>query len=209
MVALGCKYLRICHLNNCATGVATQHEVLRTKHFIGLPEMVMNYFRFVAQECREIMAQLGVRSMSELIGRVERLQSAAGQSPRQRRLDLSPLISTDGIASDVRLCIQHTTESYLMPDIEHKGIVTKIRVGEDEIVLTSADDFKLKAVTDILSMLRPDEAARAMLKGWARGEFEIHFPKRFSRFLKLLRLLPERWYFSWVWRATQGNLNKP
>src|SRR5580765_1881724 len=44
MVALGCKYLRICHLNNCATGVATQHNVLRSKYFIGLPEMVMNYF---------------------------------------------------------------------------------------------------------------------------------------------------------------------
>ncbi|MEY4760780.1 MAG: hypothetical protein RLZZ200_636, partial [Pseudomonadota bacterium] len=101
MVALGCKYLRICHLNNCATGVATQHEVLRTKHFIGLPEMVMNYFRFVAQECREIMAELGVRSMEELIGRVERLQAAEGQSPRQRRLDLSPLISNDGIGRDV------------------------------------------------------------------------------------------------------------
>ncbi len=51
MVALGCKYLRICHLNNCATGVATQHPVLRSKYFIGLPEMVINYFRFVAQEC--------------------------------------------------------------------------------------------------------------------------------------------------------------
>ena len=49
MVALGCKYLRICHLNNCATGVATQHDVLRKKYFIGLPEMVMNYFRFVAR----------------------------------------------------------------------------------------------------------------------------------------------------------------
>ena len=49
MVALGCKYLRICHLNNCATGVATQHNVLRTKYFIGLPEMVMNYFKFVAR----------------------------------------------------------------------------------------------------------------------------------------------------------------
>ncbi len=59
MVALGCKYLRICHLNNCATGVATQHNVLRSKYFIGLPEMVMNYFRFVAQECREIMAAVG------------------------------------------------------------------------------------------------------------------------------------------------------
>ena len=49
MVALGCKYLRICHLNNCATGVATQNSVLRSKHFIGLPDMVMNYFKFVAR----------------------------------------------------------------------------------------------------------------------------------------------------------------
>ena len=63
MVALGCKYLRICHLNNCATGVATQHDVLRSKYFIGLPEMVMNYFRFVAQECRELMASIGVRTL--------------------------------------------------------------------------------------------------------------------------------------------------
>ena len=62
MVALGCKYLRICHLNNCATGVATQHEVLRSNYFIGLPEMVINYFRFVAEETRHIMSELGVRS---------------------------------------------------------------------------------------------------------------------------------------------------
>ena len=97
MVALGCKYLRICHLNNCATGVATQHNVLRSKYFIGLPEMVINYFRFVAQECREIMAAIGVRSMAELIGRVQYLQAAEGQSARQRRLDLSPLISDAGL----------------------------------------------------------------------------------------------------------------
>ena len=57
MIALGCKYLRICHLNNCATGIATQDEILR-KHFTGLPEMVIHYFRFVAEEVREIMAQL-------------------------------------------------------------------------------------------------------------------------------------------------------
>ncbi len=100
MVALGCKYLRICHLNNCATGVATQHNVLRSKYFIGLPEMVINYFRFVAQEVREILASLGVRSIAELIGRVEMLECAEGQSERQKRLDLSPLISTDGLAAD-------------------------------------------------------------------------------------------------------------
>ena len=96
MVALGCKYLRICHLNNCATGVATQHNVLRSKYFIGLPEMVINYFRFVAQECREITA-VGVRSMAELIGHVQYLKAAEGQSARQRRLDLSPLISDAGL----------------------------------------------------------------------------------------------------------------
>ena len=100
MVALGCKYLRICHLNNCATGVATQHEVLRKRYFVGLPEMVVNYFRFVAEECREIMAALGVRTMAELIGRTEYLSIKEGETAKQRKLDLSPILSTAGLAAD-------------------------------------------------------------------------------------------------------------
>ncbi|HSC08010.1 MAG TPA: glutamate synthase large subunit [Steroidobacteraceae bacterium] len=100
MVALGCKYLRICHLNNCATGVATQHNVLRAKYFVGLPEMVINYFRFVAQECRELMAQLGVRRIADLIGRTEYLAIREGSTPRQKRLDLNPILSTAGLADD-------------------------------------------------------------------------------------------------------------
>jgi glutamate synthase (NADPH/NADH) large chain len=100
IVALGCKYLRICHLNNCATGVATQHPVLRSKFFVGLPEMVMHYFRFVAQECREIMASLGVRRMVDLIGRTEYLQILPGETPKQRKLDLTPLLSDAGLVSD-------------------------------------------------------------------------------------------------------------
>ncbi|MET0292077.1 MAG: glutamate synthase large subunit [Steroidobacteraceae bacterium] len=107
MVALGCKYLRICHLNNCATGVATQHNVLRSKYFIGMPEMVMNYFRFVAQEVREILAELGVRSVAELIGKVALLETAEGQSERQRRLDLSPIISDAGLSKDgPQFCVE-------------------------------------------------------------------------------------------------------
>jgi glutamate synthase (NADPH/NADH) large chain len=100
IVALGCKYLRICHLNNCATGVATQHAVLRSKFFVGLPEMVMHYFRFVAQECREVMASLGVRRMVDLIGRTEYLQILPGETPKQRKLDLTPLLSDAGLVSD-------------------------------------------------------------------------------------------------------------
>ena len=69
MVALGCKYLRICHLNNCATGVATQNKILRMKHFSGSPERVVNYLNFVAQDVREILAQLGYSKLEDIIGR--------------------------------------------------------------------------------------------------------------------------------------------
>jgi glutamate synthase (NADPH/NADH) large chain len=100
MVALGCKYLRICHLNNCATGVATQHNVLRSKYFIGLPEMVINYFQFVAQECREIMASIGVRSLAELIGHTELLEILPGETSKQRKLDLSPVLANSALVSD-------------------------------------------------------------------------------------------------------------
>jgi len=100
MVALGCKYLRICHLNNCATGIATQNDVLREKHFIGMPEMVMHYFRFVATETREWMAKLGVSQLQDLIGRVDLLKVIEGQTERQSRLDLTPIISSGGVSAD-------------------------------------------------------------------------------------------------------------
>jgi glutamate synthase (NADPH) large chain len=106
MVALGCKYLRICHLNNCATGIATQHSVLRSKYFIGLPQMVMNYFRFVAEEVREILASLGVRSLSELIGRTEYLEVLEGATAKQRKLDLTPILSSAGVgAATAQFCL--------------------------------------------------------------------------------------------------------
>jgi glutamate synthase (NADPH/NADH) large chain len=98
MVALGCKYLRICHLNNCATGVATQHPVLRKDHFIGLPEMVMNYFRFVAEDVRAHLARLGVRTLGEVVGRTDLLEQLEGGTPVQHKLDLSPLIDGTGLS---------------------------------------------------------------------------------------------------------------
>jgi glutamate synthase (NADPH) large chain len=113
MVALGCKYLRICHLNNCATGVATQHNVLRAKYFIGLPEMVMNYFRFVAQECREIMASMGVRSVSELIGNTRLLSIVPGETSKQRKLDLRPVLANSDLVSDnPQYCIDARNEPF-------------------------------------------------------------------------------------------------
>lgn len=100
MIALGCKYLRICHLNNCATGVATQNDKLRKDHYIGTVDMVVNFFTFVAEETREWLARLGVRSLGELIGRTDLLEVLPGDTERQHYLDLTPLLGSSHIAAD-------------------------------------------------------------------------------------------------------------
>lgn len=92
MVALGCRYLRICHLNNCATGIATQDETLRNKHYHGLPEKAMNYFKGIAQDVRELMAQLGVEKLTDLIGRTDLLEIIEGETTKQRGLNLDKLL---------------------------------------------------------------------------------------------------------------------
>ncbi|MFP1797083.1 glutamate synthase large subunit [Lonsdalea quercina] len=94
MVALGCKYLRICHLNNCATGVATQDDKLRRDHYHGLPERVINYFHFIARETRELMAELGISQLVDLIGRTDLLTELDGFTAKQNKLDLAPLLET-------------------------------------------------------------------------------------------------------------------
>ncbi|MEN8641507.1 glutamate synthase large subunit [Pseudomonas sichuanensis] len=100
MIALGCKYLRICHLNNCATGVATQNDKLRKDHYIGTVDMVINFFTFVAEETREWLAKLGVRSLGELIGRTDLLDVLPGDTERQGHLDLTPLLGSSHIPAD-------------------------------------------------------------------------------------------------------------
>lgn len=107
MIALGCRYLRICHLNNCATGVATQDDTLRQEHFHGLPEKAMNYFRFIAQDVREIMAQLGVSQLTDLIGRTELLEIVPGITPKQSTLNLSKLLYSPKVPDgSSRYCTQ-------------------------------------------------------------------------------------------------------
>ncbi|QZA81056.1 glutamate synthase large subunit [Deefgea piscis] len=113
MVALGCKYLRICHLNNCATGVATQEIKLRSKFFIGLPEMVVNYFTFIAQETRELMAALGVRTFEEMIGRTEMLGLIDGATEKQQKLALGALLSQGSTPdSESRFCVDERNPSF-------------------------------------------------------------------------------------------------
>jgi glutamate synthase domain-containing protein 2 len=92
MIAMGCVYVRKCHLNTCPVGIATTDPKFRAK-FKGTPEMVINYFNAVANEAREIMARLGVRTLDELIGRPEFLtQREVPGHPKANTLDFSRLL---------------------------------------------------------------------------------------------------------------------
>ena len=113
MVVLGCKYLRICHLNNCATGVATQRDDLRSEHYQGTVEMAKNFFGFVAEETRHWMASVGVRSLAELIGRVDLLEQIEGETDKQKKLALDPIIHTDEfLASKPQHCMVEKNAPY-------------------------------------------------------------------------------------------------
>ncbi|MHB0776699.1 glutamate synthase large subunit [Halomonas sp. WWR20] len=146
MVSLGCIYLRICHLNNCATGVATQNDYLRGEHFRGTVDMVKNYFRFVAEEVREIMALLGVRKLTDLIGRTDLLEKIEGQTSSQQKLVLDSLLANDWVPEDApRHCLVQRNMPHdlaskneeileaLRDTIEHK------RGGEFTFTLSNCD----------------------------------------------------------------------
>ncbi|WP_373067255.1 glutamate synthase large subunit [Thioalkalivibrio sp.] len=132
MVALGCKYLRICHLNNCATGVATQDKVLRMNHFIGLPEMVMHYFQFVARETREWMAKLGVRSMTDLIGRTDLLEVLPGETPKQQHLDLNGLLASGDLADKPRFCKEPKNEPFDKGELAEQMVAEMLETIESK-----------------------------------------------------------------------------
>ncbi|MCA0243076.1 MAG: glutamate synthase subunit alpha [Proteobacteria bacterium] len=101
LVAEGCIMMRKCHLNTCPVGVATQDPVLRKK-FSGRPEHVVNYFFFVAEEARQIMAQLGIRRFDELIGRSDLLDMRKGIAHwKARGLDFSRVLAQPPVSAEV------------------------------------------------------------------------------------------------------------
>jgi len=93
LATIGCIMMRKCHLNTCPVGVATQDPVLRAR-FAGKPEYVERFFRFIAQELREYMAELGFRTMDDMVGRVEMLEFAPDADHwKARTLDLAPILA--------------------------------------------------------------------------------------------------------------------
>ncbi len=100
LVVMGCVMMRVCHLNTCPVGVATQDPELRKK-FSGTPEFVVNFFEFIAEEVRELLAELGFRSLDEAIGHAEALDTAkAVEHWKANGLDLSPILYVPPLLDD-------------------------------------------------------------------------------------------------------------
>ncbi len=118
LVALGCVMMRVCHLNTCPVGVATQDPELR-KRFAGDPEHVVNFMRFIAQEVREHMARLGFRTIDEMIGRSDRLEMRpAVDHWKARGLDFTRILAQPDVPRHVRaaggtIAQEHGVESSL------------------------------------------------------------------------------------------------
>ncbi|MGH8328687.1 MAG: glutamate synthase-related protein, partial [Steroidobacteraceae bacterium] len=101
LVAVGCIMMRVCHLNTCPVGIATQNPKLRDR-FTGKPEHVINFMRFIAQDMREIMAQLGFRTVEEMVGRVDRLQpKKAVEHWKAKGFDFSDILYHPDVGPEV------------------------------------------------------------------------------------------------------------
>lgn len=92
LVTMGCVMMRVCHLDTCPAGIATQNPKLR-KRFTGKPEYVVNFMKFIAQDLREYMARLGVRTVDELVGRTDLLRMRGDLNEREKEMDLSRILN--------------------------------------------------------------------------------------------------------------------
>ena len=126
LVAMGCIMVRQCHSNTCPVGVCTQDDKLREK-FTGTPEKVVNLFTFIAEEVREILADLGFKSLNEVIGRTDLLRQVSKGSPNLDDLDLNPLFVQADPGKNKRYCekpeinsVPDTLDQKLWPEIENK-----------------------------------------------------------------------------------------
>lgn len=136
LVTLGCVMMRVCNLDTCPMGIATQNPKLRER-FQGKPEYVINFMTFIAQELREYMAKLGVRTIDEMVGRTDLLKKKENLTGRADKVDLSGILSYD-------------------KDIDRKDSI---------FCAENAYDFKLEQTKDEAVLLKKKEIMEAIAKG--------------------------------------------
>ena len=193
LVVEGCIMMRKCHLNTCPVGVATQDPVLRQK-FSGKPEHVVNYFFFVAEEARQLMAQLGVRTFDEMIGRADLLETQKGiEHWKASGLDFARLFYQPNVPADVpRLHV--STQDHALEKALDVRLIEKSRAALDKGEKVQFIDVARNVNRTVGAMLSgeltrlrpeglPDDTLRIQLEGTGGQSFGAFLAKGITMYL--------------------------
>jgi glutamate synthase (NADPH/NADH) large chain/glutamate synthase (ferredoxin) len=193
LVVEGCIMMRKCHLNTCPVGVATQDPALRKK-FSGKPEHVVNYFFFIAEEVRQIMAQLGIRKFDDMIGRADLLDMKQGiEHWKARGLDFSRLLAVPAVPADVPRLHTQDQEHGLEKSLDNVLIAKSkaaIEKGEKVQFIEMARNVNRSvgamlsgAVTKVHPEGLPDDTIRIQLEGTGGQSFGAFLCKGITLYL--------------------------
>jgi len=175
LVSLGCIMMRVCHLNTCPVGVATQEVELR-KRFTGDPAHVVNFMRFVAQEVRELMAQLGFRTLNEMVGRTDRLEARrAVEHWKAKGLDFSNVLYQPEAGPEVGRYCQIPQDHGLDKSLDQTLLLQlcKPAIERGEKVLATVP---IKNVNRVVGTIVGSEVTRRHgAKGLPEDTIRIHF----------------------------------
>ncbi len=174
LVTTGCIMMRKCHLNTCPVGVATQNRELRAL-FTGKPEYVVNLFHFLAEELREVMAELGFRTINEMIGQVDRLEMKEDQDHwKVGNIDLSGLLFKEAMSLDVALFKQEEQDHGIENVLDKKLI--KLAAPALKEVETVKGEFKITNQDRSVGAMLSNEISKIFLgPGLPKDTIHIKF----------------------------------
>ncbi|HKR33640.1 MAG TPA: glutamate synthase large subunit [Steroidobacteraceae bacterium] len=196
LVATGCIMMRVCHLNTCPAGIATQDPRLREK-FAGKPEHVVNFMRFIAMEVRELMAQLGFRTLEEMVGRVDRLEGRkAIDHWKAKGLDFSNLLYQPDVGSDTGRFCQIAQDHGLEKSLDLTQLLDLCQPAIERGERVSAD-LPIRNVHRVVGTISgseitrkygaaglPEDTIRIRFKGSAGQSFGAFMPRGMTFFLE-------------------------
>ena len=160
MIAMGCKYLRICHLNNCATGVATQRDDLINHHFVGEKERVMNYFKFIAEDVRNHLSIMGISKLEDIIGQTQYLETIKGLDKQYKSIDLNDLLYKDESLKESYYCTSKKNQPW------DKGLLARKALKQVKTAIDNNESIEIN--TNISNV---DRSFGALISGYIADNY--------------------------------------
>jgi glutamate synthase (ferredoxin) len=174
LVTLGCIMMRVCHLNTCPVGVATQDPQLR-KNFTGDPEHAVNFMRFVATEARELMAKLGFRTLNEMVGRTEVLEArTAVEHWKAKGLDFSNILYQPEVGPEVGRYCQMTQDHGLDKSLDLTQLLDLCRPAIERGEKVKAT-LPIRNINRVVGTILGNEITKRHWNGLPDGTVHLHF----------------------------------